>query len=188
MSQEQRNDSQNNSEKGGRPETLDEFKIGRIVGLISVGASRRAAARSVGCHVSTISRRIARDPNFARRMMDAETLCQTRPMQAMHLALEKNWRAAAWLLERLQPEQFAKRAPKTYTLVQVREVVDRILEEVLPRVADEAAHDEIRQTADRYVEEIEQPKQAKPVNPLLEWAKMDEELEEHKRQKEAKTE
>lgn len=165
-----------NAIAAGRPPVLDEFQRGRICGMVSLGASRREVAKAVGCHVSTIARTADRDGAFARQLADAETLAHLRPLKALMEASSRHWRAAAWLLERMHPEQFGRRAPWTYTRRQVRETVDQLLEVVLGKLPPEQ-QSEIQDAADRLVEAVGEPK-----NELVEIEKMFEGLNEYKRQ------
>lgn len=140
------------SGKAGQQPVLDAQKRGRICGMIAMGSSRREAARAVGCHASTISRTMERDGEFADQVREAEVLSRTRPLRAMYDAVEKHWRAAAWMLERTRPDEFERRRPHTYTQREVRELVDRLLEEALPKVPDPAAREEVERLADGLIE------------------------------------
>ena len=165
---------------------LDDRKRQRVLGMIAMGSSRRQAAKMVGVHAATIGRAVARDPKFAEDMREAEMLGRNRPLRAMYDAVDKHWRAAAWMLERRCPEEFARRKPETYALRDVREIVDRLLEEVLPLLADDAQREQISDAADTLIESLEKPPVPEPVNPLLEWAQMDAEVEQFKREEEEK--
>lgn len=169
--------------KRGQQPVLDDRKRQRIFGMIAMGCSRREAARSVGVHVSTIGRTMARDEKFASDIDEAELLARNRPLRAMYDAVDKHWRAAAWMLERSRPDEFARRKPNTYSQRDVREMVDRLLEEALPKVPDEADREAITQAADKFIEELENPEPPEPMNPLVELAKMDEGLAEHHAQR-----
>jgi ATP-dependent helicase/DNAse subunit B len=109
-------------------------------------------------------------------------LNRNQPLRVMFDAMEKHWRAAAWMLERRCPDEFARRKPHTYAMREVREILDLLLEEVLPLLADETERQRISEAADTLIESLEKPQAPERVNPLLEWAEMDEEVEEFKRQ------
>ena len=158
---------------------LDEFRRGRVCGMISLGTTRREAARAVGCHAATISRTAQRDAEFARQLADAETLAQVRPLKAMYEATTRSWRAAAWLLERTQPEQFARRPVGSYTRRDVREVVDRLLEFTLPHVAD-SMQTAVCDLADDLVQQVGETEAVEPSNPLVEMEKMIEGLDDYR--------
>jgi hypothetical protein len=91
---------------------LTEAQRHELVALLAAGHSRRAAARLVGCARSTIYRVEARDPKFAERVARAEGPGEN-PQKKQDprkifptLHQPSNWRAAAWVLERLNPEDF----------------------------------------------------------------------------------
>lgn len=109
----------------GRPELLDQSKRRTVVALLANGSSRRIAARFVGCSPSTITRTASRDPEFAAEIAHAQYATQVRILQSLNNAAsqERYWRAGAWLLERLNPDDFALRAPDTCTTEQLFQVV-----------------------------------------------------------------
>ncbi|RMF99477.1 MAG: hypothetical protein D6741_08460 [Planctomycetota bacterium] len=116
---------------------LDEFAKREILAIVGVGCSRRTAAKYVGCAPSTISRTARRDPQFAAELRKAETKAQIMFMRNIAAAARKEqyWRAAAWALERLCPQQFAPRKADTVTIDEVRELLTefaRIIVEEVP--------------------------------------------------------
>jgi IS30 family transposase len=120
--------------------SLDEFRKREILAILSVGCSRRTAARYVGCSPSTIRRTAERDPAFAESLHKAETKAQILFMKNIAAAAQKEqyWRAAAWALERLNPEDYAARSPNSVTLEQIRTLVSefaRIIVEEVPLAA-----------------------------------------------------
>ena len=96
---------------------LDDKKKAKIIALLANGSSRRMAARYVGCAPSTITRTLARDPAFREQLAAAEQNADIDALRALRVAARKPryWRAAAWLLERRHPDNFARRKPETYT-------------------------------------------------------------------------
>ena len=120
----------------GRPAVLDPAKRRQIAALLTVGCSRRVAARYVGCSPSTISRTAARDPAFAEELARAETHQQVELLAAIRRAAktDRYWRAGAWLLERTNPQDFAPQKPGLFTADQVVgmfvEAIDSLREEL----------------------------------------------------------
>ena len=123
--------------KCGRRPVLDEIKRREILAILSVGCSRRAAARYVGCATSTIQNTADRDPDFAEALGHAESQAELNSMKHIAAAAKKPqyWRAAAWVLERTRPQQYASRRPDTIT----REQVARLLVRFAQIVAEEVA-------------------------------------------------
>jgi len=96
---------------------LDDKKRTTIIALLANGFSRRMAAQYVGCASSTITRTAARDPDFRDQLAAAEFNADVGALRALRVAARKPryWRAAAWLLERRNPNDLAPRKPETYT-------------------------------------------------------------------------
>lgn len=147
----------------GRPTVLDAFQRGRVCGIVALGASPREIAKLLQVHPSTIARTAESDEKFAAELSESEAHCCLRPMRAMYFAMEKHWRAAAWMLERMHPSDFGRRTGETFSRRDVREVVDRLLECVAAKVPGEADREEQRLAADRLYEEV-----GKRRNPLVE--------------------
>lgn len=114
---------------------LDEYRRREVLAIVSVGCSRRTAARYLGCSPSTIRREAQRDRAFGDELSKAESKAQILFMQNILAAARKEqyWRAAAWALERLNPEEFAPRSPDAITIDQVR----RLLSEFAQIIVDE---------------------------------------------------
>jgi hypothetical protein len=122
----------------GRKPVLDEGKKREIVAILSVGSSRRTAARYVGCAVATIRNTAARDPRFARDLQRAKAGIEIRYLGKIREAADKDkyWRAAAWALERLNPEDFVLRRPDVFTMSQVTHLLSQAAEIVVQEVPD----------------------------------------------------
>ncbi len=128
----------------GRPSALDSDKRQRVIALLTVGCSRRVAARYVGCSPSTITRTAARDPAFADQLAQAETNLEVELLGAIRHAAktDRYWRAAGWLLERKNPQDYKPRAHNLYTHHQVIQLLvatlDSLREELPPTQRDQA--------------------------------------------------
>ena len=109
----------------GRHRVLDESKCREICALITVGCSIQAAARYVGCSRNTIRREAARNEEFADLLRYAEIEARIRPVRTMQEASGTHWRAAAWLLERTQPEEYARAAANLVKIETVQDFVAR---------------------------------------------------------------
>ena len=100
---------------------LDDKKKTLVVTLIGSGASRREAAQFVQCAHTTIGRTAARDGDFAAILAQVEAVAHLEAVGRIRRAAEdpKYWRAAAWMLERRSPEEYARRDPNSFTADQV---------------------------------------------------------------------
>jgi hypothetical protein len=114
----------------GRPRVLSEEKLSEICALMHSGSTLRAAAQFVGVSESTVRREIGRNPLVGRKLERARVSRDLGPVHIVQEAAETDWRAAAWFLERTQPERFSKRPPN---MVSEQELVN-----LLFRVQDAA--------------------------------------------------
>lgn len=117
---------------------LDAAKRARILALVANGSSRRVAARFVGCAPSTITRTAARDPQFGADLARAEEQVEVEALRAVRAAAknERYWRAAAWLLERRNPEDYAQHIPGRYNVPQVLVMFAQVLACLGPELSD----------------------------------------------------
>ena len=111
----------------------------KICGLLSLGYSRSMAAEYVGCDPSTITRTAKRDERFREQLAAAQSEADIDALKLIrHTAdQERYWRAAAWILERRNPDEYGRRAPNTFSGEQVMQILDRVLQAVMPAVAAE---------------------------------------------------
>jgi len=122
----------------GRPEALDEVKRCKIIALLANGSSRRVAARVVGCAHTTITRTAQRDPRFAAELDAAEHSVEIESLRNIRRAAAKDryWRAAAWLVERKNPRDFAPRDPGAINEEQIAQVLLAILDPWIEKLPD----------------------------------------------------
>jgi hypothetical protein len=139
-------------------EVLDGIKRAKILALLTMGCSRRMAARQAGCAASTITRTAERDEEFHNQIAEAEAQADVRALRLISRTAqqEKYWRVAAWLLERRNPDEYGRRAPFTFTGTQVTELLLRGLSEIALLVNEEKLpdvmsifHDVILDVADK---------------------------------------
>ncbi len=109
---------------------LNETKRREICAILAVGGTRRMAATYVGCATATIRSTARRLPEFAEQLRKAELGPEITFLTAIKTAAgdAKQWRAAAWALERLFPERYAKRPPESVTLEQLTELMKTMAE------------------------------------------------------------
>jgi hypothetical protein len=118
---------------------LDEKKKAKIIALLANGSSRRMASRFVGCAASTIARTAARDPTFREQLATAEQNVDIDALRAVRAAAHKtrHWRAAAWLLERRNPDDFARRTPETYTASEFASLLTAVMDGICDDLPEE---------------------------------------------------
>ena len=110
-------------ESSGRPLKLNEQKQKDLLAFLALGCSRRVAAKYVGCSPSTIRRLTLRDEDFGWRLKLAKSRQEVTQLGNIHAAGKDNWRAAAWLLERINPERYGPRRSGTVTPEQISQLM-----------------------------------------------------------------
>ncbi len=135
---------------------LDEEKKANVLLLIASGLSRREAAGYVQCAHTTIGRTAARDGDFATKLAQAEANSHVAAVSAIRGAMRdpKYWRAAAWMLERRSPEEYARRDPNSFTADQVMSLLARLYSESLPLLPEEKVQ-QFQELFDEALDEVE---------------------------------
>ena len=137
----------------GRPHALNEARCAEICDLVAAGHTVAAVARLIGCNVKTIRRHASRDEEFGRLLRAAELSSRADPLKMMRRAAGGSWRAAAWLLERTEPERYARQAPATCRPELVQQAFTRLIEAALQRLGDEASRRTVYQQLNQVAEE-----------------------------------
>lgn len=122
--------------KLGRRPVLDEGKRRDILAILSVGCSRRTAAKYVGCAPTTIQNTAERDAKFAGKLREAEYKSEIGYLRNIQKAAKKEqyWRAAAWALERRNPREFARRGPEVITIDQIRQILAQFAQLIVEEI------------------------------------------------------
>jgi len=104
------------SPRRGRPSILaDETKQAEILAIVAGGASLFAAANYVGVHVQTLRRLVRTDKHFRQRLEQADARHEIDMVRRITKASRKQWRAAAWKLERTRPSIYRPHSPDVVT-------------------------------------------------------------------------
>jgi hypothetical protein len=87
----------------GRPKDFTDFRKAQVCMLIGLGMSQRQASMYLGFSPTLVSQTLRRDKKFARDVARATATATFNPLYHLIKASERNWRAAAWLLEHMKP-------------------------------------------------------------------------------------
>jgi hypothetical protein len=120
----------------GRPRKLSTDKQGEICALLHSGCTLAAAARYVDCSVLTIQREAGRNEEFREKLRLARYSAELTPIHTLRNAAREDWRAAAWLLERTQPHNYAQRAATAFSPQEVAELLERVCEIIRQETRD----------------------------------------------------
>jgi hypothetical protein len=118
-------------EPTGRPRFLNFLKRSEYCSLIASGLTPAQAARHVGCDLKTVRREAKRDPDFRSQLNTARRSAAVDPIKLVRQAAGSHWRAAAWLLERTEPDKFGPRSAKSCRPEQVEDLVATLVEEAI---------------------------------------------------------
>ena len=131
-----------------RRPVLDEIKKREILAILAVGCSQRTAAHYVGCAPNTIQNTARRDAAFAADLERAQTRWEINYLERIRKAAmkEQYWRAAAWVLERRNPEDYGPRQTEGASLEQVQQMLGDIVDFIIAEIPDPALR---RQILDR---------------------------------------
>lgn len=117
----------------GRPCKLTPIVQERIIGALWAGNTRHAAAGFAGIAASTLSRWIAQAERarngkfktFWNLLRVAENVAEMRCVMVIQESMRKDWRAAAWWLERRRQDEWGKRENVDITIHREAERVAR---------------------------------------------------------------
>ena len=118
----------------GRPRFLNYLKRTEYCALLASGLTPEQAARNIGCALKTVRREAKRDSDFRQQITTARRSAAVDPIKLVRQAAGSHWRAAAWLLERTEPDRFGPRSAKSCRPEQVEDLVARLIEEALSAI------------------------------------------------------
>lgn len=117
-----------------RRRIMDTAKKVKFCQLIRDSHSLEEAAEWVDVSIRTVQRERKRDEDFDHEIRLAQQATPD-PLRLMQNAARAHWRAAAWLLERTRPEQFARQPANTARDYQVEAALGMLLEAALAATA-----------------------------------------------------
>ena len=126
------------ADPAGRPPVLDEHKRRTIIAMLANGSSRRMAANYVAappprwpapCSATPSSP----PPPWAEQNTEIDALRRVRHASRN----ERNWRAAAWLLERRNPQDFAQHPPQAFTDQQLVQLFIIAVDPFIEKMSDD---------------------------------------------------
>jgi len=164
----------------GRPRAFTEAKRRQLSSFICEGFTLEQAARFLGCSLRTLRREMKRDPQLAHEVADAELSAQLDPEKHLHRAAAQNWRAAAWILERTQPQRYGRYAPRGIVPEAVAEGMRRLIEVALGLFVDSdarnRAYDRLMAASDEITAALVNPgslRRLKKLTPHIDAAEFD---------------
>jgi len=95
----------------GSQTVMTEEMCAAILKTVKLGLHPERAAEAHGVDPSTMKKHKARNPDFVTRIKEAESGAERGFLGRIIGHTEKQWTAAAWILERRWPERWAKREP-----------------------------------------------------------------------------
>src|SRR5688500_3895676 len=107
---------------------LTEQQRASVCESFASGGSYEMAADCCGATVENIQAEETFDPCFAQKTYCARMTSEVNLLKSLTGAAgdSKQWRAAAWLLERLYPNRYARRKPNTLPLKEYEQRLQQI--------------------------------------------------------------
>lgn len=111
----------------GRPSKLTPIMRGRFLDLVRQGISLTRTAKALGIHPDTVTDWCRDNPDFSDDILKAREQAILPLEDKIIQAANKDWRAAAWLLERWWPEKYGRRQKMdVQTSVDLAAIIQRI--------------------------------------------------------------
>jgi hypothetical protein len=121
-------------QNGSHGLTLDESQREVVIAIVSTGGALESAAKYVNSTVDVIRRTIEKYSDFRQRVRRAEATLEIANLRSIQTEAQEDFRAAAWLLERLVPERFDLKHPSRVTTAQVADLMAAISELIAEEV------------------------------------------------------
>jgi hypothetical protein len=138
----------------GRPREFTYQRRRELLDHLGQGATLEEAARIVGVSVRTVQREARHNEFFHHDLHLAVYAAPIDPEKQVRRAARTHWRAAAWLLERTDPDRFAKRPPNSYSPETLMDISNWLIETALEATLPEhrsAVYGRMRAVADKAV-------------------------------------
>lgn len=136
------------SPKRGRPQQFTPQQQQKFLDHIAQGASTEDAARIVGVSLRTVQRQARYNEFFQRNLQLARTSPPSSPQTLIQHAARTHWRAAAWLLERTDPDNYSKRPANSCSPAKLVDVMAFLIETALEATPEESRADVYRRMRD----------------------------------------
>lgn len=116
----------------GRPRLIDGKKQAEIIKWTKLLGSRKRSAAKCGVSYSTLARAFHGDDAFADSLNTAVE--EFKNTQVAKIASAADWKARAWLLERMFSEEFGRRKADTMDLPQVATLITQLVSKVFKKL------------------------------------------------------
>jgi hypothetical protein len=121
----------------GRPRSLTLKKQQELLAHVARGGTVEEAAKIVGVSIRTVQREAKGNEHFDHDLQLAQHTATVDPETLMKRAARTHWRAAAWLLERTDPDRYGKRSPTSCRPENVYDMAYWLIETALESVPPE---------------------------------------------------
>ena len=123
--------SKSDRKKAGRPRLIDAAMREKIIEYAKLVGSRKSAAAKAGISYQTLARDFHANPEFEDALKDAIEVFKSTHVARISLASQKDWKASAFLLERMFPELYGRRNADALTLNQAASLITLMANEMI---------------------------------------------------------
>jgi hypothetical protein len=141
----------------GRPREFTHQRRRELIDHIGQGATVEEAAQIVGVTLRTVQREAKSNEFFHHDLQLALHAAPADSEKLVRRAARTHWRAAAWLLERTDPDRFAKRPPNSCSPETLMDISNWLIESALEATPPEhrsAVYGRMRAVADKALDVV----------------------------------
>ncbi len=114
---------------------LDATKRAQICAILTVGGTKRLAAKFVGCSTQTIYNTAQRDSEFKRQLDQTQVSPEITFLKTLHSAAQEKWQAAKWALQHMYPYRYARKAA-AMSVEDVKDLISQLLAAIVKVIPD----------------------------------------------------
>jgi len=139
----------------GRPSTVGEDAIKAVVSKLKLGLTFGEACQLARVGESSVRRAMRSNEEFRQAIKEAATAGKAHLVGLVNDAANTTWTAAAWMLERKWPQEFARRRPDAYTTEEFLLFASSLMD-IARRLIPPERHEDYNAAVGRLLQEMQE--------------------------------